>query len=130
MKRKLFYSIFTLICLIGNPSLLEAQSRSNGVKQFYRNFQNYEICLGNIYGCHEITDVSFKDGFMVIHYTYKNGKLSGDVLLNGKFQGKYRTSSTMGEFYLRFSPDGTARGSWASKGFFSFSDKMSIDKKF
>ena len=104
------------------------KTRMDGVRYFYQNFDEFKINLGSSYGTHRIKSVSLSGNYMVVKYAYKNGVLRGNIEPNGSYTGTYSTSSTDGDFDLRFQTDGTAYGSWNStSSFLSFSGNLSFE---
>jgi len=104
------------------------KTRMDGVRYFYNNYDEFDICLGDSYGCHTIKSVSLDGTYMIVKYAYKNGVLRGNIESNGSFTGTYKTYSTNGDFNLRFSTDGSAFGSWNStSSFIGFSGSMSFE---
>jgi len=143
MKSKvLFYSIllisfmFLFSCDNSNSSSSSSQSyaepapktRMDGAAYFYNNYDEFRINLGGDYGSHRIKSVSLEGNYMKVKYAYKNGVLRGKIEPNGSFSGTYSTSSTSGDFDMRFRTDGSASGSWNSTGgFLNFSGSMAFE---
>ena len=106
------------------------RTRMDGAAYFYNNFDEFVINLGGNYGSHRIKSVTLEGNYMKVRYAYKNGVLRGNIEPNGSYTGTYSTNSTSGEFDLRFETDGTAYGSWSSKGgFINFSGDLAFEKK-
>lgn len=134
----LSFSSFVFLLSCGNEtsnSSTDIQSytpppptRMDGVEYFYNNYDEFELCLGDGYGCHRIKAVRLNGDYLEIDYAYKNGELSGTIEPNGSYSGRYETYSTSGKFDLRFGTDGTAYGSWHStSSMIGFSGSLSIE---
>ena len=124
MIRFLFLLIVCPMILL--PRAGHAEDPIDGIAYLYENYQDFKLCLGSSFGCHDITRVSLRGNNMRIWYTYKKGKLEGYVEPNGYYEGTYDTRSSSGEFLLRFYSDGQAYGSWAGMW---IKDELSIVKR-
>jgi hypothetical protein len=123
--KKIFLIVLACLFVFG----CETNKKEKGVKYFYSNYQDFALYLGSR-GKHHIKSVIFTGNYMVIKYSYKNGELSGYIKPNGNYTGTYRTSSSTGDFTLKFDESGSAIGDWScSNCFISVSDSLAIVPK-
>ena len=142
MKSRVFYYSMLIVSFVvlsscGNSNSSRStqahskpapRTRMDGAAYFYYNYDEFSINLGGDFGSHRIKSVTLDGNYMKVKYAFKNGVLRGNIESNGSFSGTYSTSSTSGDFDLRFETDGTAYGSWSStSSFLSFSGDLSFE---